>query len=63
MPAMKMIVQNFSNRIPLYNSTANKSIVNSGFNNKMRQVPRMAIGGAMIGRIQFSKSGCSSCGH
>jgi hypothetical protein len=28
----------------------------------VKQVPRIAIGGAMIGRIQFAKSGCSSCG-
>ena len=27
-----------------------------------KQGPRMAIGGAMISRIQFSKSGCGSCG-
>ena len=24
--------------------------------------PRLNVGGAMIGRIQFAKSGCSSCG-
>jgi len=28
-----------------------------------RQVPaRVTMGGAMIGRVQFSRSGCSSCG-
>jgi hypothetical protein len=27
-----------------------------------KQGPRLAIGGAMISRIQFSKSGCGSCG-
>ena len=24
--------------------------------------PRLNVGGAMIGRIQFAKSGCSACG-
>jgi len=27
-----------------------------------KQGPRLAIGGAMISRIQFSRSGCGSCG-
>jgi hypothetical protein len=41
--------------IPNYNTLVNVAP-------NIRQVPRLAIGGAMIGRIQFAKSGCSSCG-
>jgi len=58
MPAMKMVIQTPSNRIPVQ-----KSVNNTKNNNNIRQMPRLAISGAMIGRIQFSKSGCSSCGH
>ena len=58
MPAMKMHIQNPSNRIPIYKPPANNAK-----NNNKSQMPRLAISGAMIGRIQFSKSGCSSCGH
>jgi len=52
---MKMVIQTPSNRIPVQKTAKN--------NNNIRQMPRLAISGAMIGRIQFSKSGCSSCGH
>ena len=55
---MKMVIQTPSNRIPVQ-----KSVNNTKNNNNIRQMPRLAISGAMIGRIQFSKSGCSSCGH
>jgi hypothetical protein len=55
---MKMHIQNPSNRIPIYKPPANNAK-----NNNKSQMPRLAISGAMIGRIQFSKSGCSSCGH
>jgi hypothetical protein len=55
MPAVKMFIQNHSNKFPVYKPVSNN-------NNTFRTIPRLAIGGAMIGRIQFSKSGCSSCG-
>ena len=58
MPAIRMQIQNnqtirqaFQNYNTLVNVAPN-----------IRQVPRLAIGGSMIGRIHFAKSGCSSCG-
>ena len=56
MPAVKMFIQNHSNKFPVYKPVSNNN------SNTFRTIPRLAIGGAMIGRIQFSKSGCSSCG-
>ena len=59
MPAVKMFIQNHSNKFPLYKPVPNNNKTNTTF----RPIPRLAIGGAMIGRIQYSKSGCSSCGN
>lgn len=60
MPAIRMQIQN--NRTQVYRQAAPNynTLVNVAPN--IRQVPRLAIGGAMLGRIQFAKSGCSSCG-
>ena len=58
MPVVKMFIQNPSNSFPVYKSVSNNLKVKNTF----KPIPRLLIGGAMVGRIQFAKSGCSSCG-
>jgi len=59
MPVVKMFIQNPSNSFPVYKSVSNNNV---NVKNTFRPIPRLLIGGAMVGRIQFAKSGCSSCG-
>ena len=61
MPRLHMFIQNPASRNVYVNRPINVDpVVNVSAS--ARQGPRLAIGGAMIGRIQFSKSGCGSCG-
>jgi hypothetical protein len=59
MPSMNMVIENSSN-------WKNYSKINNNYNsinNIIRPLGiKKPIAGPMIGRIQFSKSGCSSCG-
>jgi len=57
-----MFIQNPANNF--YGGRQANVIVNPSINvvANAKQGPRLAIGGAMISRIQFSKSGCGSCG-
>jgi alanine-alpha-ketoisovalerate/valine-pyruvate aminotransferase len=58
MPTLKMIITN--NQKPVYRQPNNLNTIINLASNKLG--PRLAIGGTMIERIQFAKSGCSSCG-
>ena len=62
MPRLNMFIQNpASNNFyisrPTNNTNPSINVIATA-----KQGPRLAIGGAMIGRIQFSRSGCGSCG-
>jgi hypothetical protein len=61
MPRLQMFIQNPASRSVYVNRPINVDPV-INVSATARQGPRLAIGGAMIGRIQFSKSGCGSCG-
>lgn len=62
MPRLNMFIQNPGSNN--YYVTRPANTINTSVNvvANAKQGPRLAIGGAMISRIQFSKSGCGSCG-
>jgi hypothetical protein len=65
MPKMNMVIQNFSGNWKNGNGTGNNFNLNyNSSNNVVRTAAgyKIAMGGPILGRIQFAKPGCSSCG-
>ena len=56
MPRMQMVINNNNFRGYKQQTTTPSATPSPALR------PRLNVGGAMIGRIQFAKSGCSACG-